>query len=175
MNLTFLKDYSGLAGSDEQDSLYARDFMMGEEFEVECVKVSGDVWDFVLPNEGERIILIPRDVFTLTDPDGDAFVIAREQAARHRHLTFKGYDGVLCVKHYEEGGGQALLLVSPITGEMLCHLSRNMPDLLPGEICLRNYSENAGILRVLVDAGFAKDTGKRRESGHVTMPVVRLL
>ena len=49
----------------------------------------------------------------------------------------------------------------------------NLPDVELGqdEVIIKDYSENEGIFKALVDAGVIVDTGKRVKSGYVSCPV----
>lgn len=53
----------------------------------------------------------------------------------------------------------------------------NIPELpLPeNHTFIKNYSENTGILPILIDAGIVRDTGEAVESGFVTIPIVEVL
>lgn len=53
----------------------------------------------------------------------------------------------------------------------------NLPDqkLADDEVFIKNYSENAGVLDALEAAGVVKATGKTVSTGHVEIPVAKLL
>lgn len=53
----------------------------------------------------------------------------------------------------------------------------NIPraELKPDEVLIKNYSENEGILQVLIDAGVVEDTGQFEASGYVIANVCKLL
>ena len=52
-----------------------------------------------------------------------------------------------------------------------------LPDepLEDGEILVKDYSENEGLLACLVKEGVVEDTGRRIPSGFVELPVCKLL
>jgi hypothetical protein len=53
----------------------------------------------------------------------------------------------------------------------------NVPEYEPDfdEVLVKDYSENEGMLKALIDSGIVKDTGKRVHTGYVTLPVCKLL
>ena len=53
----------------------------------------------------------------------------------------------------------------------------NIPteELKDDEVIIKNYSENEGVLDVLVRAGVVSEPIRTIETGHVTVPVVKLL
>ena len=62
----------------------------------------------------------------------------------------------------------ALRLVEAETGEPYCTATVNMPEvpLAEGEVLIKNYSENEGVLAALVAAGVVEDTGRRVDAGY---------
>jgi len=46
--------------------------------------------------------------------------------------------------------------------------------LAPGEILIKDYSENEGMLDALVAAGVVSDTGRRIQSEYAVIPVAKL-
>jgi len=52
----------------------------------------------------------------------------------------------------------------------------NIPEveLAEDEVCIKDWSENEGMLDALVEAGIVEDTGRRVEAGFVTAPVARI-
>ena len=53
----------------------------------------------------------------------------------------------------------------------------NIPDypLKEDEVLIKDYSENTGIMKVLLDAKVIEFTGKYVESGFTSIPVCKLL
>lgn len=70
-----------------------------------------------------------------------------------------------------------LLSVEPIRGELFATASTNIPEahLEEGEILIKDWSENTGILAELVRHKIVEDTGRRVRTGHVEAAVCRLL
>ena len=48
-------------------------------------------------------------------------------------------------------------------------------QLCPGEVLIKDYSENEGMLNALVKAKIVSDTGRCVQSGFVSIPVCKLL
>jgi hypothetical protein len=73
------------------------------------------------------------------------------------------------------GGRIALELVHPEEGRVAC-ATVNLPDvpLAGDEALVKDYSENAGMLAALLQAGIVEDTGRRVESGFVCFAIVRV-
>ena len=53
----------------------------------------------------------------------------------------------------------------------------NLPDqpLEPGQVFIKDYSENAGMLAALEQAGFVKATGESIQAGFAQIPKASLL
>ena len=53
----------------------------------------------------------------------------------------------------------------------------NVPEAVlgPGEVCIKDYAENAGVLNLLALTGVVEPTGRRIPLGLVDVPVARLL
>lgn len=85
-----------------------------------------------------------------------------------------------CSVHYSSyahGGTTAMLLVDAETGEVIVYASVNIEDypLKDGQILIKNWSENAGVLEALVEAGIVRDTGKVVPTGYVVANLCDLL
>lgn len=74
-----------------------------------------------------------------------------------------------CIVNKEIYGNDRLALQLYIaeTGEPMATATVNIPDcpLEDGEILIKNWSENAGILEALASAGYIEDTGKTYPTG----------
>lgn len=71
----------------------------------------------------------------------------------------------------------AIKLVSPEDGESIAVATVNLPDVPigPDEAAIKDYSENEGMARVLIDAGLIEPEADRwLRSGFVTVGVYRL-
>lgn len=98
-------------------------------------------------------------------------------------ITFDGYEGEIVCGRYNNNR-IALDLVEVETGQVITHITRNLPDVPmgPDEVAIKTYSENEGILEVLLPTGLLKEavTGLLKEavkgaiSGHVTFPIYKL-
>lgn len=83
------------------------------------------------------------------------------------------------VKNKYFNGRTAISLVSSIDGDDVCKgepiatATVNIPDvaLSPDEVIIKNYSENEGVLDVLLKAGIVELSGRTIKSGFVTMPI----
>jgi hypothetical protein len=73
-------------------------------------------------------------------------------------------------------GRQAIELICE-NGEPMCMATVNVPALAlaKDEVIIKNYSENEGILEVLISAGIVKETGETVKMGFVECPIVKLL
>ena len=60
----------------------------------------------------------------------------------------------------------------PVTEATSCLVNASFEE---DETAIKNYSENQGVLDVLLDAGIVELTGKTIENGYASFPVVRVL
>lgn len=91
-------------------------------------------------------------------------------------VNFSGFECV--VKKAQYGNGRtALRLIDVEDGSPVAVATVNLPDveLEADEVLIKTYSENAGMLETLIDAGVIEDTGKNVQSGYVVLPVCKLL
>jgi len=82
------------------------------------------------------------------------------------------YQCTLKVEAYSNGR-TALCLIDAEDGSPVCTATINVPEveLKPNEVIIKNYSENEGILDVLVNAGIVTPTGRYISIGYVSCPV----
>jgi hypothetical protein len=91
-------------------------------------------------------------------------------------IRFLNEDCRLVRDTYKANDGVALLLVcedgSPMATATVC-----LPEyqLEVGEIVIKDYGENAGMLDALVKAGVVSDTGRTVQTGWVHSPICKLL
>ena len=81
-------------------------------------------------------------------------------------------------KHmYENTGRTALTLVDADDGEQVACATVNLPEhkLGPGEIFIKTWSENEGMLEFLLKNHIVEDTGREVPTGYVTARVCKLL
>jgi len=94
----------------------------------------------------------------------------------------RGYDCRILKGHYFNAAGDgpgrvALRLEDWNDGSPVATITVNLPEAKldeEHEVCVKDWSENEGILDAIIAAGFAKDTGRRVATGHVEAAVVRI-
>ena len=74
-------------------------------------------------------------------------------------------------------GRTALLLLDAKSGESIAVATVNLPheSLEPGQVFIKDHSENRGMLEALEKAGIVKATGETVHSGFVQVPKATLL
>lgn len=70
----------------------------------------------------------------------------------------------IAVTRYLSNDNLCLVLLSA-TGDVECKVTVNVGNLPDGSMYIKNYSENAGILPILVARGFVRDTGQSIANG----------
>lgn len=81
-------------------------------------------------------------------------------------------------KHtYENTGRTALILVDVDDGEQVACATVNLPEqqLAPGEVFIKTWSENEGMLDFLLKNRIVEDTGREVPTGYVKARVCKLL
>lgn len=68
----------------------------------------------------------------------------------------------------------ALELVETETGEPFMMCTVNIPDLSYGEVAIKNYSENEGVLDFLIKEGIVEPPHRFASSGYVSLPVCKV-
>ena len=68
----------------------------------------------------------------------------------------------------------ALELVETETGEPFMMCTVNIPDLSYGEVAIKNYSENEGVLDFLIKEGIIEPPHRFDSSGYVSLPVCKV-
>ncbi len=73
-------------------------------------------------------------------------------------------------------GRTALLLEDAKTGDSIAVATANLPHepLEPGQVFIKDHSENQGMLAALEKAGIVKATGETVQSGFVQVPKATL-
>ncbi len=91
-------------------------------------------------------------------------------------IKFKRWTCKLAWEQYGNGR-TALQLIDAEDGELVATATVNLPhiQIAPDEVIIKDYSENDGLLNVLVKAGIVEDTGRKVKSGYVDIPVCRFL
>lgn len=96
---------------------------------------------------------------------------------RRPFVEFNGYVLYLILGKYAEGGRTSIHLVDADSGEPYCTATVNVPEepLGPGEVIIKSYSENEGLLERMVEGGVVEPTGRIVQLGHAEAHVCRLL
>ena len=90
-------------------------------------------------------------------------------------INFLGYECLVELSRYRDNHRPAIALITR-DGMPLCTASVNVPEvpLKKNEVLIKDYSENAGVLKALVDAGIVEYTGTCAPIGHARIPIARL-
>lgn len=89
-------------------------------------------------------------------------------------LTFLGMNGHL--GFYKFNNDRHALIIEDEQGT-IAQCNVNIPEipLAEDEILVKNYSENEGMLDLLIREKVVEDTGRRIQSGFITLPVCKIL
>lgn len=94
-------------------------------------------------------------------------------------VEFADFTCVLCKMAYAGNGATALQLLDLYDDSPVMTVTANVPGIsehLPeNEVLVKDFSENTGIMEVLVDAGYLEPTGNDVPSGFVILTGARLL
>ena len=84
-------------------------------------------------------------------------------------------EAIIKIRKYQNNQ-PALQLVSP-SGELLLNATVNIPEihLTPQYVIIKDYSENSGILDILIEKKIIELAGQAVISGFVKMPICKLL
>ena len=97
-----------------------------------------------------------------------------------RTVQFKDWRCRLYLASYSDGN-TALSMYDTEDGSAIACVSINLapvePELLEDRalIYLKDYSENEGMLDLLVAEGIVERTGRTRQSGYIEAPLVRII
>ena len=85
--------------------------------------------------------------------------------------------GVELVVQFDEytNNKTAITLYEKETGEPFAVATVNIPGLEEGEVAIKDYSENEGVLKMLFMAGYISEPLRLEESGFVRIPICKLL
>lgn len=98
-----------------------------------------------------------------------------------KSVIYKGWHCDLLKSYYAHGNRVALCLVAgekdECPGEPVSTCTVNLPDepLGEGEVFIKDYSENEGMVEFLVKEGVVEKTGREVRSGYIAVPVCKLL
>lgn len=105
----------------------------------------------------------------------------------NKQFRFKQFDCIVSITHYLNNGAPAIRLVGDETeqnghldvfpGDAIATATVCLPEikLAENETLIKDYSENEGILKVLVDNGIVKPTGIEIDTGFTKVHVVEVL
>jgi hypothetical protein len=93
------------------------------------------------------------------------------QMSKPIKVQFKQWDCEIRQSRYSNGR-TALLLVDTKSRESVATATANLPNepLGHGEVFIKDWSENAGMLQALEQAGIVRGTGEYVSSGFVMVP-----
>ena len=92
-----------------------------------------------------------------------------------KNVTFCGFDCGVYFHRYADNDNIAIQLANEEEGPVATasvNLGKTLPDNM---VMIKNWSENQGILDVLVEAGIVEDTGETVQSGFVEANLCKLL
>lgn len=83
----------------------------------------------------------------------------------------------LVYKNYAQNNSIAIIAIDKETRETLCVCTACLPEahLEEGEVLIKNYSENEGVLEDLVDMGIISSPTNLVPSGFINLHVCKLL
>lgn len=93
------------------------------------------------------------------------------------YLRFSKEPVAIAFSRYEETKGWAIIALDPETHERIATLTTCMPEqkLAFDEVVIKDYSENEGALRTLLEGKIVVQTGRTCRSGFVEMKIVRIV
>ena len=89
-------------------------------------------------------------------------------------VRYYNWDCNVKIEKYSKGG-YAILLEDMRDGSPVATATLNIKGLRDNEVAIKNYSENEGILDVLVDAHVITEPIRYEQSGYVKIPVCLLI
>ena len=92
-------------------------------------------------------------------------------------IKFKEWDCILKKEMYQDGERIALVLVHEIDGDIVAFATTNLPDVPmdDDEVAIKDYAENEGMLKTLIDAGVISQPTAYFPQGFVDFPICKLL
>lgn len=93
-----------------------------------------------------------------------------------KSLRFAGFNCIVERSRYSNNNRTALLLIDAEDGEPVATATVNLPEveMAPGEVAIKNWSENEGMVEVLVQAGVIEPPHREIALGYVIAPVCRI-
>ena len=92
-------------------------------------------------------------------------------------IQFEGFTCHIEYLKYQNTNRTAIQLLDATEGDPVAMATINMPEvkLEENEVIIKDYSENEGILDVLISEGIVERTGKTVSTGFVTCQICKLL
>jgi len=88
-------------------------------------------------------------------------------------IKFKDWDCTLLYKRYGHNNQVAIILLDAETRETIAIATSCLDkEFEDNETAIKDYTENEGMLRTLIDAGIVTETGKTYNSGFADFPIV---
>jgi hypothetical protein len=88
---------------------------------------------------------------------------------------FAGFECDVIQSEYQKDNSVAILLQEKETGDDVATASVWIPGLQQGEVAIKDYSENEGMLDVMITAGIVSQPIRHEESGFAIIPVCKFL
>ncbi|MEI7620857.1 MAG: hypothetical protein WCJ57_04815, partial [Candidatus Falkowbacteria bacterium] len=87
------------------------------------------------------------------------------------------FAGSICYMEYKKyvAGGTCIQLYDEEDGCPVATATVHLEGIPDDHVAIKNYSENKGILHVLVDAHIVSPPVSYHESGYVSIPICKLL
>jgi len=94
----------------------------------------------------------------------------------NKKVIFNNYTCTLQFAQYSNGR-TAIELLDDKDGEPVATATVNLPNvpLAHDHVMIKNYSENDGMLKTLMDAGIISEPVNIVASGYILVPIVKLL
>lgn len=92
-------------------------------------------------------------------------------------VKFREWNCIAVFHKYQNNDRTAIEIVEEETGESVAMASVNLSDLelAPNTIAIKNYSENGGMVKALLEAGIIGKCVDLVISGHVSIGIYELL
>lgn len=91
-------------------------------------------------------------------------------------VKFREWLCYLDFRWYADNDRLAILLFDQGDSSPIAYATVNIPeyDLPPNEVIIKDYSENEGMLKTMVESGLMEYTGNKIQTGFVRCPVCKL-
>lgn len=89
-------------------------------------------------------------------------------------INFRSQEFKLEFGRYKIGDSLSITFIDQTDGEMYLSATTNIPGLSFGEVAIKNYSGNEGVLECLIENKIIKPPHKYMGTGFVNIPVCEL-